>query len=174
MNRYLFLLLLSLLPVFAFAQQYQHSAFYYNNGKLEADTTFSISPEQFRVWRQAENNISTWISSNLNYPTLAERNGVEGQIIIAFDCTSDEIKNIRVVKAKTIIFNEEGIKALQKSTVNILDEFKLWQRKFNLKIAGTYYVPIDFSLIPFEPELRKRGAIPMRKLSIGGLSYPAH
>jgi hypothetical protein len=176
MIRTTLILLLLFTSLQGFSQIHQKSSLYFNNGKLRADSSFAISVEQFKIWRFAENNLAAWIASEVSYPKLAERNGIEGLIIVAFDCQGDEITNIRVVKQPNSVFTEVGIATIQRASANILKEFKFWKSwsRNELKYRGTYFIPIDFSMIPFEPELKKKAAIPMIKISGGGLGYPAH
>src|SRR5687767_2168744 len=128
MSRKLLLLYFCLLTFLSLAQEHQYSALYFNNGKLRADTTLSISAEQFKIWRFAEGNIATWIGSKLSYPKLADRNGIESFIIVAFDCQPEEIKNIRVLTGAHSTFIEAGTAAIQTASPEILRELKFWSK----------------------------------------------
>ena len=174
MERKLLLLCLCLLPFFSMAQEHQYSALYFNNGKLRADSSLSISAEQFKVWRRAEENIVGFINSHLSYPSVAARNGLEGRAVIAFEYKNKEIKNVRVVNATWEGFSEMATQAFQKSTPLILNEFNYWKRNFDFNLNGTYYLPIDFSLTVFREEMKKRNAIPVLKLSEPSIRVYGH
>lgn len=160
MKRNLFaLFLLFFLPFLISAQNVEYSTLYFNNGKLRADSTLSISAEQFKIWWQAEEGIVYTIASKLTYPEVCKRNGVEGNLIVAFDFAGSEIKNIKVLKPSNPHFSEAAINAIQNSAKTIFEVLN--SKKYNPK--GTYYLPLDFDLIDLRGEVKKRSAVPIIK-----------
>jgi hypothetical protein len=152
-----------LLLLFTFSkgisQTHQKSGIYFNNGKLRADSTLSISADKFETWWRAEPNIIEAVRANLTYPSICLRNGVEGHLIVAFDFTGTEIKNIRTLTVSNTYFDKAAIEAIQKSAKTITDVFQFYQSK--PKTVGSYYLPLDFDIIDIREEVKKRGAIPI-------------
>ena len=140
---------------------------YTNNGILRADSSLAISGSQFQVWRRIEGNVCTWISSNLVYPSLAERNGLEGNVIIAFEYQKEIISNIKIARGGNDLFIQSGLESIQKASPYISKKFKYWQNKMRDNFDGIYYVAINFSLIPYEKALKEKQAIPIIKLAPG-------
>ncbi|MBK0404174.1 hypothetical protein I5M27_14355 [Adhaeribacter sp. BT258] len=167
-------LFLICIPNIAMSQKHEWSALYSNNGTLRADSSFKISDSQFQVWQRIEGNVCTLISSNLMYPSIAERNGVEGNVIIAFNYKKGVLDHIRIVRGEFDFFNQSGLESMQKASAYILREFKYWQNKMRDNFDGTYYVAIDFSLIPYQKALKEKQAIPVIKLSPGPFSGHGH
>lgn len=161
MRRYCIPLALLFLPFWALAQENQLSDIYFNNGKLRADTTLSISAKQFKGWWRAENDILADVAYFLTYPSLASRNGVEGKVIIAFEVTDEEIINVRAVDTSWVGFREAAVLAVQKSSRDILR--RLGHGKMGRNYSGTYYIPIEFDLFDFKEETRRRAALPVLK-----------
>lgn len=157
----------------AFSQRWENadSYLYYNNGTLKVDTTLHISKMQFKVLHPVERDIIIAIHHNTQYSPLAHENGIKGTVIAAFDCDTNEIKNIRVIKKVGAALDEAVIAGIKKAEKDILKNFKrsMLHRlnpAENNKPDGTYYFPVNFRTIDFEQELKKTGTIPITKESI--------
>ena len=164
MKRNLFLFCFCLLPLFSVAQEHRFCSLYFNNGKLQADSSLAISADQFKAWWRAEPNIVATIAANLTYPQVCLRNAVEGRTLVAFDFTGTEVKNIRILNISHDHFNEAAINAVQNSAKVIVEE--LTSRKHLGNLKGTYYLPLVFELIDVRKEIKKRGAVPIIQPSL--------
>lgn len=159
MFRITLILLLLLTSSTGFSQIHQKSGLYFNNGKLRVDSTRSISADKFETWWRAEPYIIEAVRANLTYPSIYLRNGFEGHLVVAFDFTGAEIKNIRTLNFPPSHFDNAAIEAIQKSAKTIIDVLQFYQRES--KSVGSYYIPLDFDLIDIREEVKKRGAIPI-------------
>lgn len=142
----------------------QTSYLYNLKGQLLIDTTFTISSEQFEIWKRAEYNILLFVSEDVEYSRIAKEAGIKGIAIIAFDCDSISIKNIRLIKKLGGGLDEVIIEGIKKSNDIIISQFKRYQNNKNgekLNYQGTYYIPFDFSLIDMYELIKTKNAIPI-------------
>jgi hypothetical protein len=161
--------LLLIIPFLSFSQQPGKSFLYDEKGRLQLDTTLQISKDQLQYWQLAEEQIITRIAYNTSYLPAARRAGASGQLIVAFDCDGEAIKNIRITSGKIGMgIDEEVIRGVEKTSGYIIYEFKYFQKEL-LKSAksfnGTYYIPFDFTISNFDKELERKKAVPFFQLS---------
>jgi hypothetical protein len=158
-----------LFPVMTFSQENFKSFIYNDNGQLRIDTTLNISQDQFDIWNMSESNILGIISISADYSKIALANGIQGIVIVSFDCDTTDLNNIKILKSTGGPLYKNVIKIIEKKSKHIVYEFRHIQnlRKNDpIKYLGTYYIPFDFSLINLNEEMKKRNAIPMFGLQI--------
>lgn len=158
----IFLGLLTLL--LTFNQAKGQSYIYNSKGQVIIDTTLSINSDQLEIWRLAESNILSYISMNIDYSNMARESGINGIAIVALDCDSLDIKNIRLIKKLGGGLDENIIDGINKISEKIVLEFRLIQnrkKREKLNYQGTYYIPFDFSLIDLNEIMKKKNAIPI-------------
>jgi hypothetical protein len=169
MKRTLLINLMLILPFLSFSQKLQNSFLYDEKGRLHVDTTLQISKIQLEYWQLAEEQIIASLAYNITYVPAARRAEVGGQLIVAFDCDGEFVKNIRLVSKKIGMgLDEEVIKGLEKTSSYILYEFRYFQKevlKTKKPFKGTYYIPFDFTTVNFYKELENKKAVPYFQLS---------
>jgi len=168
MKKIVYFLILIILPISSFAQKPRRSQLYNEKGRLYADTTLKISPEQLHSWTLIEANVLGKLANSLTYPPASFRNGLHGKIIIALEYDNNLIKNIRVVSRKIGGDIEPVvIKTLEDNKNIILQEFKSPQTSIEVDsiTRGTYFIPIVFQQLNFAQEVQKNHALPIIKVS---------
>lgn len=153
-----------LFPIITFSQENYKSLIYNDKGQLRIDTTLKISQKQFDIWYLSENNILAIISNNIVYSRLAREAGIKGIAVLAFDCDTLNLNNIRMIKNLGGGLDENIIEGIEKINERIVFEFRHIQslnKKDPIKYLGTYYIPINFSLIDLKEEMKKTNAIPI-------------
>jgi len=167
-------IILGFLILFLTYYQTKGQSYIYNSkGHLIIDTTLTINQDQLKVWTLVERNILTYISMNIDYSIMAREAGIIGIAIVAFDCDSLDLKNIRLIKDLGGGLDENIIEAIEKISTKIVHEFRLIQnlrKGEGLNYQGTYYIPFDFSLIDLNELMKKKNAIPIidSKISLIG------
>lgn len=152
------------LSLLATSQDNPKSHIYNDKAQLRTDTTLSITQTQFERWWRAESNIIAYIASNIKYSELAKENGIKGHLLVAFDCDTVEIKNIRVLHGIGAGIDENVVAGIKASAKKIIKEFKHMEKLFlgsYGQYEGTYYIPVDFILTDVVKELRNRNSIPI-------------
>ena len=149
---------------YIFNQDNFKSYIYNDNGQLRIDTTLKITQEQFDIWDLSENYILEILSNNIEYSRMAREAGMKGIAIIAFDCDTLDLRNIRTIKKLGGGLDENIIEGIKKVSDKIIFEFRHIPGQKDgerIKYIGTYYIPFDFSLIDFKEEMKKTNAIPI-------------
>ena len=164
-----FIILLT--PLFSNAQ---HSYIYNEKGQLRVDTTLSISQNQYQIWSLIEGNILAHVSNNIDYNAMAKASGITGVIIVAFDCDTLDLKNIRLLNGIGGGLDENVIDGIHNISKKIVGEFRMIQgvrRKGSpLEYLGTYYIPISFKIIkPFD-HMTETNTMPIIGISGGTIS----
>jgi hypothetical protein len=153
-----------LFPIITFSQGNFRSYIYNDNGQLRIDTTLKINQDQFKIWYLSENNILSIISNNIEFSNLAKEAGITGIAIVAFDCDTSNLSNIRLINKLGGGLDESIIKGIEKMGERIVLEFRLIQnlkRRHRINYLGTYYIPIEFSLIDLREEMKTKNTIPV-------------
>ena len=153
-----------LIPIIASSQENLKSDIYFDNGELRVDTTLRINLNQFDIWHMSENNILAIVSNSIDYSNLARESGITGIAIIAFECDTLDLKNIRLIKNIGGGLDENIIKGIDQISEKIVFEFRHTQnikKNEQINYIGTYYIPIDFSLIDLKKEMKIKNAIPI-------------
>ncbi|NOX45628.1 MAG: hypothetical protein GXO89_01450 [Chlorobi bacterium] len=153
-----------LFPIITFSQGSFKSYIYNDNGQLRIDTTLKINQDQFKIWHLSENNILAIISNNIKFSNLAKEAGIAGIAIVAFDCDTSDLSNIRLINKLGGGLDESIIEGIEKMGERVVLEFRLIQnlkRRDRISYLGTYYIPIEFSLIDLREEMKTKNTIPV-------------
>lgn len=160
------------MSVVSFAQQNMETLLYTKNGFLRVNDTLSITNTQLKVWKRAEDNIISILSSYIKYPEMYSAVGFQGRIIAAF--TFDSLGNSSVTLIKGLANADEKFILNQLVTFAPImrREFKyVWQER---DYSGTYYVPLDFEIINPHKKTRENGAIPITTTEQGLISRDSY
>lgn len=113
----------------------------------EKTTRVFYEVEQFpRFPDDGDNGLLKWVQSNLKYPEIAKKNGVQGRVVVQFWIKKDgSIGDVKVVRSVEPTLEEEAIRIVKSLP-------KFIPGKFNGEPAEFLYtLPIKFNL----PEAEK-------------------
>lgn len=139
----LFLCLVMCLMVrVANSQALDGSSIYFENGQLKADSSFSISKQQFEIWKRYENAIVDQVFSAIKYPISMQENGISFYLIVSFYIgVNGEIVNLNIEKSqeqhKAYFIKQFGASAIA-SIYGIYMSYPV------LAGLGKYYLPINY------------------------------
>ncbi len=129
--------------------QYSTCLIYDKHGKLVVDSSFSISPEQYRQWILIEDLICTRILTRIKYPDMMLDNGVGCELITSFTIDSlGKVNNLRLEKYLEDSIDEKNtqmrlfLKAVFSSIIDISGDFKM----LSVSSGGRYYLPFYFEV----------------------------
>ena len=162
-----------LVPIFTYSQEQNRSYIYNYKGQLRVDTSLTITQKQYKAWSIAEDNLLSHLSRHINYPPLANESGIIGIVIISFDCDTLGIKNIRAMNKIGGGLDKAAIEGITRLKEKILLEFRHTQnikRRKPISYQGTYYIPIDFTLINLLEYKNKNYTIPILDGQTVGIS----
>jgi TonB family protein len=104
-------------------------------------TTYTKSRMQMPEFEGGVQAFSQYLGSNIRYPALARKNGIEGRVILSFSVEKDGgITDITVVRSLSPDLDEEALRVLKKSPN--------WRPGtwFGIPVKVKYVVPIVFKL----------------------------
>ncbi len=113
----------------------------------EKDNKEFISFERFPMFPDdGDSGLLKWVQSNLKYPEMAKKNGVQGRVVVQFVVKKDgSIGEIKVVRSVEPTLDEEAVRI-----VNMLPNFI--PGEMNGEPVDVWYtLPINFKL----PEAEK-------------------
>ena len=102
---------------------------------------YSKSRSSGSQYKGGSNAFNNYVNTNLNYPTGALQNNIEGKVYITFTVEEDgKLSNVRVLKSSNSMLDAEAVRLL-KSSSN-------WKPLclFGHNIKSSYTVPIVFKL----------------------------
>ena len=82
-----------------------------------------------------------WLSKNLQYPPIAQENGIQGTVVVSFTVAADgSIKNIKVARGKD--------PALDKEAVRVVSKMPKWSpgKQNGQNVPVSYTLPVKFQL----------------------------
>lgn len=82
-----------------------------------------------------------WLSKNLQYPPIAQENGIQGTVVVSFTVGADgSIKNIKVARGKD--------PALDKEAVRVVSKMPKWSpgKQNGQNVPVSYTLPVKFQL----------------------------
>ena len=108
----------------------------------EVDDSFVfISVEKMPEFPGGDVALLKWISENLNYPTIAAENGVQGRVSCTFVVNADgSVADVTVVRPLDPNLDKEAIRVLQK-----LPKFRPGEQR-GKPVRVKYSVPVRFQL----------------------------
>ena len=166
MNKQTFILI-SLLTIFICRAAKSQSILYNEQGHLRADTTLTITKEQYEAWSRAEYSL-LFLMSKMEYPKILEENNIESNriYIASFISDTNSLSEIKVLnypsglKKDTVAFPEGIIKYFQKYGDSIVNLLK--GKSSSKKYLGKYYVPFRFTVFDVWKETKKINSVPVR------------
>lgn len=103
---------------------------------------FKLEPqEQMPTFIGGKDALMSWIEENVTYPLMADVNGVEGKVLVAFDVNADgTIGNVRIEESANPLLDTEVVSKLQ--------EMPRWIPAFQngRAVKVKYTLPISFTL----------------------------
>lgn len=87
------------------------------------------------------NEFSKWVNSNLNYPSIAQANGVEGRVTLQFTVNPDgSVSNVKVLRGVDSSLDNEAVRVVSMSPK--------WTpgRQRDRAVKVTYTFPVIFKL----------------------------
>lgn len=87
-----------------------------------------------------EEALKSWIEENISYPVMAENNGVEGKVVVAFDVNPDGfIGNVRIEESANPLLDDE--------VVSKINDMPRWIPAFQngRAVKVKYTLPINFT-----------------------------
>ena len=113
---------------------------------LEESGVF-YNPEQYPQFpNNSEIRLLKWVQSNLKYPEIAKKNGVQGRVVVKFLIKKDgSIEEIKIYRSRHPALDEEAIRI-----VKTFPKFIPGKRN-GVPVDMWYTLPIDFKL----PEAEK-------------------
>jgi TonB family C-terminal domain len=108
----------------------------------EADESFVfVSVEKMPEFPGGDIALLKWISENINYPTIAAENGVQGRVSCTFVVNADgSVSDAQVVRPLDPNLDKEAIRVLQK-----LPKFRPGEQR-GKPVRVKYSVPVRFQL----------------------------
>ena len=97
--------------------------------------------EQMPQFPGGDTALMRYISSNLNYPTVAVENGIQGTVILRFVVSkTGRIKNIQVLRSPDL--------SLEKEAIRIVKSMPLWNpgRQNGVNVPVYFTLPVRFKL----------------------------
>ncbi|MEI6851374.1 MAG: hypothetical protein WCL06_00970 [Bacteroidota bacterium] len=157
MKRFIIIATVEFLLTFsAIGQTASISNLYYDDGRLIADTSFRISPQQLKKWTAVEDTLTKNILEKLSYPIVAKENNVFGKVIVSFtidltgrfnDFYLEKYYNIKSADTGNLFINR-----FMKSSFYAIGcysgIFATKGFKSDKDILEKYYLPINFLLNP--------------------------
>jgi hypothetical protein len=122
-----------------------------------------------------ESNLLTYMSKEIVYPQFAKESKIKGIVIVAFDCDTSEIRNVRLINQIGGGIDEAVLEGMNRSKERILQQFKstyLWthKKKVRYDYLGTYYIPFDFNLIYLHEHMKEKNTFPIIEIGPGVIS----
>ena len=108
--------------------------------KEEENKVFDVA-EQMPSFPGGPSALFEYLSKNIRYPALAEENGIQGRVIVAFFVGKDgSINDVRVVKGVD--------KSLDNEAIRVVKSMPRWTpgRQNGIPVAVKYTVPVTFKL----------------------------
>lgn len=84
---------------------------------------------------------SEWLAENINYPLIAQENGIQGKVYVSFVVTEDgSITNAKIEKGVDPILDQEALRV-----VNQMPKWKPGKQR-GQEVNVSFTVPINFAL----------------------------
>ena len=100
-----------------------------------------VSAEEPAEYPGGDAALLKWISDNINYPTIAQENGIQGRVSCRFVVEPDgSVSNVEVVRGVNPYLDREAVRALSK-----LPKFKPGKQR-GKPVRVRYSVPVNFKL----------------------------
>ena len=108
---------------------------------FEEDIMYEVVQEKPSFMGGDANGFSKWVTSKINYPTIAQENGIQGRVILSFRIAADgSLTDIKVLR---------GVDpSLDKEAVRVVSTSPKWApgRQHNKPVPVRYTFPVNFTL----------------------------
>jgi protein TonB len=82
-----------------------------------------------------------WIADHINYPTIAQENGIQGRVSCSFTVNADgSVEDVKVARSVDPNLDKEAVRVL-----SMLPKFKPGEQR-GKKVRVKYSVPVRFRL----------------------------